>query len=87
MADTTCINALLTKNSMLQINEFEETLCDSDGQTRNLRQLICDLKEKNVYLQEEISATLTDLQAAKESAEKLSVRLQSNNLSDHFNII
>jgi septal ring factor EnvC (AmiA/AmiB activator) len=60
--------------AVFQINEFEETLCDSDGQTRNLRQMICDLKEKNVDLQEEISATLTDLQAAKESAEKLSVR-------------
>jgi hypothetical protein len=59
---------------VFQINEFEETLCDSDGQTRNLRQLICDLKEKNVDLQEEISATLTDLLAAKESADKLSVR-------------
>lgn len=56
-------------------------MCDSDGQTRDLRQMICGLKEKNVDLQEEISATLTDLQAAKENAEKISVQFSSKRLS------
>lgn len=60
-------------------------MCDSDGQTRDLRQMICGLKEKNVDLQEEISATLTDLQAAKENAEKISVQFSSNHLSILYN--
>jgi len=52
------------------------TLCESDRQLREYRQVIEALKEKNVDLQEEISETLTDLQAARDSAEKLSVIFQ-----------
>ncbi|CAB3369572.1 Hypothetical predicted protein [Cloeon dipterum] len=66
---------------ILQINELEETLCVSDRHTREQRQVIDSLKEKNTDLQEEISETLTDLQAAREDAEKIALSLEKANLT------
>ncbi|XP_059479553.1 citron rho-interacting kinase [Neocloeon triangulifer] len=66
---------------ILQINEFEETLCESDRHTREQRQVVESLKEKNADLQEEISETLTDLQTARDNADRIAASLSKSSQS------